>query len=261
MTEETDGTIAGTEGVDAPSQVDTAAQPLADDTAAQDTGTDEPGQADEPGDPPKRKPWWEKRFDELTAKKYDAEREAAYWRGIAEASRGSGQSQQQQTPIPDRWEDPEGYDRYLIQQAVSLAKEQTAQELRQQQTFRTYEERENAVRQAKPDYDSVVRDPSLPITPLMAEVIRESDKGPDVAYWLGTNRSEAQRIAGLAPHLQAAALGRIEAGFIAPARAQPRTPPPAPPQTVAGISSGINKSPDDMSMAEYVAWMKERDKT
>jgi hypothetical protein len=48
---------------------------------------------------------------------------------------------------------------------------------------------------SRPDYDVVVRDPSLPITPLMADVIRESEKGPEIAYYLATNRSELAQIA------------------------------------------------------------------
>lgn len=255
MTDETDATVDGGSEATASAEVSNEVDTNAEDTAAQDTGTDDTGQADETGDTPKRKPWWEKRFDELTAKRYDAEREAAYWRGIAE-----GRTPQQQTPEqvapPDRWEDPEGYDRWLIQKAT----EQFAQTNRQQQLLRTYEEREAAARQSHPDFDSVVRDPSLPITPTMAEVIRESDLGPEVAYHLGTNRQEASRIASLPPHMQAVALGKIEAALTKapPAPAQTRTPAP-PPKTVGGISSGINKDPGEMSMAEYVAWMKTRD--
>jgi hypothetical protein len=258
MSEETDGTIAGAEAET--SQVENTSEA----TTEQPTGAEDAGQADDAGEATeeahqKRVPWFQKRIDEVTRQKYDAQREADYWRGLAE---GRVQPQQQTAQqVPDRWEDPEGYDRYLIQQAVDLAKQQTTAELRQQQQARTYEEREASIRQSKPDYDSVVRDPTLPITPLMAEVIRETERGPEIAYYLGTNREEAQRIAGLPPHLQAASLGRIEASFVAPPRAQPRNVPPPPPQTVAGISAGIGKSPDDMSMAEYVAWMKERDKT
>jgi hypothetical protein len=229
-------------------------------TAAQDTGTEETGQADDTGEateePAKRVPWFQKRIDEVTRQKYDAQREADYWRGLAEGRSQPRQPQQQQVSVPDRWEDPEGYDRWLISQAAEVARRQTAQDMQRQQVLRTYEERVQATRQSHPDYDAVVHDPSLPITPLMAEVIREREAGPEVAYYLGTNRSEAQRIAALSLHQQAAELGRIEAAFAKAPQAQPRTPPSAPPRTVSGLSAGLNKDPNDMSMAEYVAARK-----
>lgn len=249
MSEETDGTFAGTEA-SASTEVETTSEA----TTEQTTGAEDTGQADDTGEATKRVPWFQKRIDEVTAQKYNAQREADYWRGVAEASRSPTQpAQQQQVAVPDRWEDPDGYDQWLIQQAAGYARQQAAAEIQQQQQSRSYEERENAVRQARPDYDSVVRDPTLPITPAMAEVIKESEKGPEVAYYLGTNRSEAQRIAMLSPHLQAAALGRIEAIVAPPAKPALRNPPPAPPQTVAGLSAGLGKGPEDMTMAEYVA--------
>jgi hypothetical protein len=256
MTEQTDAQQGGTEveAIADTSQVESPVQENAEDTAAQDTGTDDTGQADETGDAPaKKKPWWEKRFDELTAKRYEKEAEAAYWRGIAEGRAPQQQEAPQEVGPPDRWEDPEGYDRWLIDQA----KRAVLAETERAQSLRTYEERAAKVRETRPDYDSVVNNPALRITPTMAEVIKESDVGPEVAYHLGTNPQEAARIASLPQHRQAAELGKLEVRLSQPKPApQTRTPPPPPPQTVSGISSGINKSPEDMSMAEYVAQMK-----
>jgi hypothetical protein len=258
MSEETDLQTEGAEGVTTPEAVETnaeatTAQPEAE--AADSATADDAGEAIE--EPVKKVPWFQKRIDEVTAKKYEAEREAAYWRGIAEASR-TQPAEQQQVQVPDRWEDPEGYDKWLIQQAANAARE----EMSNQQKVRSYEERETALRASKPDYDQVARDPTLPVTQSMAQVIWDSEKGPELLYHLGQNRSEAQRIAGLPSHLQAKELGRIEASLAAPPpQNRTVTPPPPPPKTVAGISAGINKSPDDMSMAEYVVWQRERDKT
>jgi len=44
----------------------------------------------------------------------------------------------------------------------------------------------------------------------MVVYIFESDRGPDVTYYLATHRDELERIRGLSPIKQAAALGRIE---------------------------------------------------
>jgi hypothetical protein len=251
MNELSDATEIG--GAEESAQVETNAEA----TAAQDTGTEETGQADDTGEVTeeqhqKRVPWFQKRIDEVTRQKYEEQRRADYLQGQLDALMKGQSAPQQQVGPPDRWEDPEGYDRWLIEQATKQFEERS----KTQQIARTYEERENAARQSHPDFDSVVRDPTLPITPLMADVIRESEDGPEVAYYLGTNRNEAQRIASLPLHMQAAALGRISAALTKPQATQTRTPPAAPPKTVSGLSAGLNKDPNDMTMAEYVAARK-----
>jgi len=236
-------------------QVDTPSE----DTAEQETGTDEPGQADDAGEETatKRVPWFQKRIDEVTAKKYEAEREAAYWRGIAEGRTPQQPVAQAQEgpPREDQFESYEDYEQARIDYAVEQRLRQAEALKAQQAVLQTYEERAARLKESKPDYDSVVGNPALRITPIMADVIRESDAGPEVAYHLGTNPQEAARIAALSPHRQAVELGKLEARLSAPAQPAKanRTPPPPPPQTVAGLSNGLNKAPEDMSMAEYVA--------
>lgn len=233
-------------GAEESAQVETTAEA----TTAQDA-TDEA--------PPKKVPWFQKRIDEVTRQKYEEQRRADYLQGQIDAlTKGRSAPQQQAETPPDRWEDPEGYDRWLINQAAEVAQKRAAEDMQRQQSLRTYEERAAAARQAHPDFDTVVHDPSLPITPQMAEIIRKSDNGPEVAYYLGTNRSEAQRIAALDPIEQAAEMGALRASLKKQpaAQAQTRTPPAAPPKTVSGLSAGLNKDPNEMSMAEYVAARK-----
>jgi hypothetical protein len=61
------------------------------------------------------------------------------------------------------------------------------------------------------DYDSVVSNPRLDITPAMAEIIKESEDGPALAYHLGKNPEIASRLAQLPPNVAARELGKIEA--------------------------------------------------
>ena len=259
-----DDTIVGSVSVDDQSSVvETPSQESSEDTTEQQTGTDDTGQADETGEAPKRKPWWEKRFDELTAKRYEAESQAAYWRGIAEAGprQEARPTPQDGPPEIDQFETYEEYEEARIAHIVEqrLRHEETARQ--RTSVLKTYEERAAKFKESKSDYDSIVSDPSLKITTLMAEVIRESDVGPQVAYHLGTNRSEAERIAGLPPHRQAAELGKLEAMLTSRSAAppSPKPIPPEPPKTVSGIAAGLNKSPEDMSMAEYMQWHNTRD--
>lgn len=273
MNLETDGADTPAPAADAlaaaaPAPVETPSEATADQPAPAENGTEPDDAGADEGEPPKRVPWFQKRIDEVTRQKYDAQREAAYWRGLAEA--GKPQPQQHsapadQPPREDEFASYEEYERARIDYAVEQ-RLQTVRELdKREASARSFGERVEKVRDKLPDFDLYVGDPTLPITPLMAEVIRESDVGPEVAYHLGKNRSECQRIAALPQHRQAAELGRIEATLSISAQKpspapSPRPTPPAPPQTVAGIAAGVGKTPEEMSMAEYMDWVKSRDK-
>jgi hypothetical protein len=264
MTEDTDTPQGGAEGVE-PEAVETTSEA----TTEQPTGADEAGPAADAGEAteePKEKkvPWFQKRIDEVTAQKYEAQRLADYYKGLAEGRTAQQPQAPQQQVGPPQIEQFESYDDYeeakiawVVEQRLSQARQLE----QRQSTLRTYEEREGALRAARPDFDNVVRDPSLPITPLMAEMIRESDVGPEVAYHLGTNRQEAQRIAFLPPHRQAAELGRIEAALTKAPMASAKPIPPAPPPTVGGVSAGLKKSMTEMSYSEFVAMREAEEKT
>ena len=254
MTEETDGQEAGTEGEAIAPEVETPSE----ETAEQPTETETSELADDAGEatevPEKRVPWFQKRIDEVTRQKYEEQRRADYLQGQLDALTTPKQHQKAGPPQLEQFEDYEDYERARIEYTVEqrLARER---EIEQRTTvLRTYEERAAKLRETNADFDSVVNDPSLKITPLMAEVIRESDVGPQVAYHLGTNRSEAERIASLPPHRQAAELGRIEARLTEQPKpaASPKPIPPAPPQTVGGLSAGLSKTLEQMSYAEFV---------
>jgi hypothetical protein len=64
--------------------------------------------------------------------------------------------------------------------------------------------------------------PSLPMSRSrfpMAHAILHSEQGPDIAYHLGKNPAEAERISKLAPALQLVELGKIASKLEAPAEA------------------------------------------
>jgi len=72
----------------------------------------------------------------------------------------------------------------------------------------------------------------------MAESIRASDIGPEVAYYLGANPKEAERISRLAPIMQAKEIGRIEAKLANDPPVKRTTSAPAPISPVTARSSG-----------------------
>lgn len=100
------------------------------------------------------------------------------------------------------------------------------------------------------DFEQVaLRD--APINEPLAKVIVQSDMAAEIAYWLGKNPAECQRIAALPPMQMARAVGHIEARLSAPPP-PPVTSAPAPLSPVRPkASSGLN--PEAMSMREYEA--------
>ena len=242
-----------------------AAQVETPETEQSEATTDDDG-ADDTAQPETVKPakGVQKRLDELTKARHEAQRDRDYWRELAmrqNAPEPTPARSVQEAPQESDFEDYTEFQRAMVRHEI---RQEIEAERRQQETVaktRTFEDRVSQARERFTDYDSVVFDPSLKITPVMADVIKDSDIGPEVAYHLGTNSSEAARIATLPPHRQAVELGKIEAALIAAhaepkAQPSPKTPPPPPPKTVAGIAAGATKAPESMSMSEYVAWRK-----
>ena len=106
-----------------------------------------------------------------------------------------------------------------------------------------------------PDYDEVVRNPSLSITQTMLDEAMEMDDGPQVLYALGQNPAEAARIAELtSPRAVSRELGRFAARAAMP---QPRrqTNAPAPIEPIGG---GVAQPSVDPEQLDGDAWLKWR---
>lgn len=217
------------------SEADNSGAASASEDTGDQSGTDEAAK-------PKRKHWAHERIDELTRQRREAERQADYWKARAN-----------QSVDPNSLDYEEG-----IAERVSQRHRQeqadTAKATAEQLATEAFTYRETIARERFADYDAITRNPSIPITPAMAEIIRDSDVGPDLAYHLGRNVTEAARIAALPANRQAVELGRLEARITAPKPLPARAP--APVQPVSGIAAGGSKDPGSMSMSEYAAWRK-----
>ena len=105
------------------------------------------------------------------------------------------------------------------------------------------------------DFDEVARNPTLPISTDMAQVIQTLENGPDVLYALGRNPQEAARIASLPRELAAFALGSFAAAQAAPPK-QPVRPAPQPINPLAGGNAAPTVDPDKLSTDEWVKWRR-----
>jgi hypothetical protein len=122
-----------------------------------------------------------------------------------------------------------------------------------------YKEREEVAFDKYDDFEQVVYNRSLPITTVMAETIQASDVGPDVAYYLGSNPREAERISRLLPYLQAKEIGRIEVQLTdnPPVKRTTNAPPPIKPVTAKTVGAPARDTTDprsvkDMSTSEWI---------
>ena len=138
----------------------------------------------------------------------------------------------------------------------------TQRELQRQQAelLEAYHDREEQAREKYEDFEQVAYNPKLPITTVMADTIRASDVGPEVAYYLGTNVKETERIARLPPILQAKEIGKIEARLADNPPVKRTTSAPAPITPVTARGSNNNPSYDttdprsikNMSTSEWI---------
>lgn len=109
-------------------------------------------------------------------------------------------------------------------------------------------------KQVYADFDAVARNPYLPVSPEMAEILLEMDNGTDVLYQLGKNPEEAARISQLSAVSAARELGKIEAKLSGrKPQSQSKAPEPIKP---AGSTAKVEKDPSEMDPSEFAQWRK-----
>ena len=138
----------------------------------------------------------------------------------------------------DQFETTEAYtDALALQKAEELiVKREHAK--RQSQVLESYHDLEEEARSKYDDFEQVAYNPKLPITNVMAETIQSSDVGPELAYYLGSNPKEADRISRMTPFSQAKEIGKIEAKLADNPPVKRTTSAPAPISPVTARSSG-----------------------
>lgn len=239
------------------------AKPEAGDPQNQPEESADSDETDAQGQPAKKNRGVGKRIDELTKEKYDALRERDHWREMAmKGQKPEPESQPAQMASTDPNEptlescdfDVSKFNKawYAWQRAQERQQEQAAQR------HRKFMDSETAFRAEHPDYDAVAKNPELPITAAMAEVIADTDNPPALAYYLGQNPQEAAAIAQMDERAMGRAIGRIEARLSAPPAPSttPRQPEPKPvtpftPVTTLSGAPAVVKSYEDMSQREY----------
>ena len=134
------------------------------------------------------------------------------------------------------------------------------QQARHSEIVSAYQDREEDARDKYEDFEQVAYNPNLPITTVMAQTIQASEIGPEVAYYLGANPKEADRISRLEPMIQAKEIGRIEAKLVTDPPVKKSTSAPSPISPVTARNSGNPafdttdpRSVKTMSASEWIA--------
>ena len=232
--------------------------------AAPDTGvtaTSDVADNGQPGDAESQEPktFTQEDLDKIVAEQ-KAKIERKVRRELAQAAEAASRPAPQR-PDPNDFVDAETYAEALAEHKVEEKLAQREQQQRQTTVEATYAEREEDARTKYDDFERVVYNDDLKITPLMAEAIKSSDIGPDIAYHLGKNPEESARISGLSPIAQAREIGKLEASLSANPVVKKVSSAPAPIKPVGSRSTTPNISTSDPRSAKVMdsdEWIRKR---
>ena len=212
------------------------------------------------------KPLGDKGKEELITqrkKRQEAERDAAYWKGVAEGRVQPQQAHQVQQipqgpPVIDNFEN---YDDYLVAKTKFEVKQEAQQERlvqRRRELDENFNKQVRTFEEKTPDYHDVINNPDFVQSPAMEILIKGSDIGPELAYHLGKNTSESRRIAMLDPVSAAREIGKIEAKLSIPKTTQTNriSQAPEPIKTVGAKGS----TPTELEKIPIEDFMKQRNK-
>ena len=219
----------------------------------------------------------QERFDELTAEKWDAKREADYWRGVAEGTIKRQPEQPQEDAAPaadaDAGPDPADYEygeadpKFIIEVAkhttrmeIAEARQREVIESNLQRVEQDWQSKTATAKEKYPDFDDRVIAAAArgdwPCSQIVSLGIKTSEVGADIAYHLATNVEEAKRIDGLTPIEQARELGKLEGRFAqepAPQRKIATDAPEPPPARARGAGGQFAVDDDTTDFAAFEA--------
>ena len=167
-------------------------------------------------------------------------REQRKWEREQTARAVETQARKAPVEIPpiEQFGSPDEYADALAERKAEELLARREQARMQSEIIESYHDKEEDARNKYDDFEQVAYNPKLPITDAMAQTIQSSDVGPDMAYYLGSNPKEADRISRLSPLQQAKELGKIEAKLADNPVVKKTSSAPAPIAPITARSSG-----------------------
>jgi hypothetical protein len=164
--------------------------------------------------------------------------------------------------------DENAYRDYLLTEATKRAESVAKKALEGYESSREsdrvldeYHSRERTFASTVEDFDSVVYDEHLKISPVMAAEIRASELGPELFYHLGKNPDIASRISALAERAAVREMVLLETKLQTARDAKAKVvsdAPPPPPKKVKSGDPGVEKDPAKMSDNEFRKWREKQ---
>lgn len=135
-----------------------------------------------------------------------------------------------------------------VQAGVKTVLAQTTGQQTADQIQTTLQTRIDKFKQNHKDWDTVVKNPALPVlNPAATRVVVKSELGPEILYHLGTNVELAHRIARMEPEDQVAEIGEIRKELKEKAKTSPQPPvngaKPVPKKTVSEAPPPPSRTP------------------
>jgi len=168
-------------------------------------------------------------------------------------------------PPIEQFNSPDEYAEVLAERKAEELLARREQARMQSEIIESYHDKEEDARNKYDDFEQVAYNPKLPITDAMAQTIQASEVGPDMAYYLGSNPKEAERISRLSPLQQAKELGKIEAKLADNPVVKKTSSAPAPIAPITARSSGSPatdttdpRSIKSMSTSEWIEADRQR---
>jgi len=261
------------EGADVSPEVETEVD--AEVESQENEAESQPAVEDDDTGPEPPKDGLQKRFDELTRLRRASEREAQSAKAEAEELRKQLRAMPKPAePLKTLAEfeyDQEKYLDYRIERAEQSARDLALQAVNDTKSTDTTVEQEFGSREAAyaatvKDYDDVVYGEvdgqrKWAASPAVAESIRSSESGPELAYHLAKNPDLALEISRLSPVMTGRRMALLESELKAAKEAaavkrESKAPPP-PPKIPSG-ESGLEKDPSKMSDAEFNRWRRKQ---
>ena len=225
----------------------------------------------------KPNPKLEKRFSELTKARKAAEEQAAQERSAREALEArlqalEGQQSNKKTnevntkPQPDDYADAFRYAEALAEwsanEAVARREQeikQQAEQAKQQEVMKTWQQKLEAVKAELPDYEDMVASSTVAVNDAVRDAILESDVGPRILYELASDDELGAKIANLSTAQALKMIGKLEAKFEVqaeePAKSKPvavKSNAPKPINPIRG--TGSQSVYTDGEQIDYQAW-------
>lgn len=209
---------------------------------------------------PEAKTFSQEEVDALISKRLA--REQRKWERTQKAAQPEAPTE---LPSADAFESTEAYAEALAERKAHELLARREAEKQQTATLDAYHDREEEARTKYDDFEQVAYNPNLRITDVMAETIRTSDIGPEVAYYLGQNPKDADRISRLPPLAQAKEIGKIEVKLASdpPARRTTSAPDPIRPVAARNATNPAYDTTDprsvkSMSTSEWIEAERQR---